>query len=862
VAVKRFLLGAWVAIFFCLAQGQEKFTFSRLWKGQEMWAFGGGRFAGSSKPEDWRGMAGASLGFQYDGKGPLPEPAVLVIPIGQKLPLGHYRLFVKNFYRGKMEATLGDITRPVPIVRYDWSPAVVFEINQPADRIILRYFPTEIVPDTGVKQQQYYIVQGVFLTTEPDRVPVKGGEIVTLLPEEPPAITAGNLLENSSFEAGLCGWGKRYGTSGVLDQENLAQNAAEGRYCLKLPVSLRSGIESKMYRLAPGQTYTLSFSARADQPCSVTASLYGMSDDLKNYAPAGLSKSFSLSREWSRYSVTGTLTGRPGYLYTVVFDTSNQSPGTLWLDAVCLKTGTDPGYQPKEDISLGWLPVEPGNIYYENTPAVARVLIFKQSGAGQVKFSFQVTDFWSRLVDRGEKQLVLVSNHQEYLLPLKTDRRGIFRLLLSQGETKTEMIYSVLPANQHLDQFFPEGTLGVDTIFDPKTLTILKRANFNWLITKSLGRWYCLEPERGHYVFDEESLKKARQANFSVLLQFLNPDWGAQKWLQPFWKPAGGRPWTEKANFLSAWSEFVGQTVSHYRLWVKHWEIWNEPNCTFTGEEYGELLKAAAAAIRKADPQAKIVGFSGGGYEPGFYESALQVAGLDSFDIASVHFYGGEAATHQAFARFLKKINKPGWNTETGSTCPTFFTTLPVFEAFREKNYWEHLQQSLRDDCISDVKNYLSCLANAGLEKYFYYFARFTNCGPSQPTRWAGGGKELVEYDGSLRANAVCLSVASHFFDGARYIGPVVLGERLEAHLFEKNGTSLGFVWARAGEDFTLVAPPEPSWRFYDLMGNTTGKPEIWLGGNVVYFSVGKTGQAAREVAGRVQWKKETGKGT
>ncbi len=84
------------------------------------------------------------------------------------------------------------------------------------------------------------------------------------------------------------------------------------------------------------------------------------------------------------------------------------------------------------------------------------------------------------------------------------------------------------------------------------------------------------------------------------------------------------------------------------------------------------------------------------------------------------------------------------------------------------------------------MQNYLTTLSTGGMERYFYYFCRFTNCGPSQPTSRFGSGKELVEFDGSLRANAVGLSIASHLLDEARYHGPAGRDERLELHVFQK----------------------------------------------------------------------------
>ena len=99
-------------------------TITKLWKGEELWQFGGSKYAVAAS--DWQSSPGSFFGFNYSGKGPLPKPIEFIIPIGQALPLGSYRLFVKNFYLGKMEATLGDITKPLKIVRYDWTRGETF----------------------------------------------------------------------------------------------------------------------------------------------------------------------------------------------------------------------------------------------------------------------------------------------------------------------------------------------------------------------------------------------------------------------------------------------------------------------------------------------------------------------------------------------------------------------------------------------------------------------------------------------------------------------------------------------------------------------------------------------------------------
>jgi hypothetical protein len=87
---------------------------------------------------------------------------------------------------------------------------------------------------------------------------------------------------------------------------------------------------------------------------------------------------------------------------------------------------------------------------------------------------------------------------------------------------------------------------------------------------------------------------------------------------------------------------------------------------------------------------------------------------------------------------------------------------------------------------------------------------------PTQPTRRGGAGKEIAEFDGALRANAVALSIASHFFDGASYAGPWN-AEHIEARLFRKNGGTVGFLWVAEG---SITIPAAPDTAFSDIMGN------------------------------------------
>jgi Carbohydrate binding domain len=819
-----------------LTWGQSAPT-TRMWKGQEMWQFGGGKYKGEG--DDWRSMPGATIGMRYAGKGPLPPPIEFAIPLEKPLPLGTYRLFVKNFHLGKMEATLGDITLPLTIRRFDWTPGVTFETNAPVEKIVLRYFPVRIVADTGAKQEQYYIIQGVFLTTDMHQVPIRAGEIVTSVPQEKPPLKAGNYLQNAGFECGLYPWGKANGYSGyVLPQQLDTTTAAEGKTSLKMTPLGTWAVESKMVPLAPGP-YTLSFYAKADKPVRLGAAVYGATEDLKGDAPTGVGRTVELTDQWKRYSAAGRIESKPGLLYTVRFGGTQEAPANVWLDAVQLENGAEAtAFRPAQAVEAGLVCDLPGRIVYEGQPGDATLLVYGPSGPASATVRWRIVDYWGKDVAGDQKQIPLAKDHAQLPFALFAGQRGIFRVLLSVGQTTSELTYSVLPPNSHLDSDYPQGTLGVDTHFDPAHLAILKRANFNWAISKFLGRWPLVEPKEGRFKFDDEGVAAARRAKMLLVIQPLNIDWAAQDWIRPYWKPGGGALWEagKRQFYMQHWATYIEKLVGHFKDSVKHWEIENEPNYVYAAEEYAELLKLASERIRRVDPQATVVAVAGGGYREAYYEKVIQAVGTNCFDVVSVHFYGNEVPVHRSFAEYLKKGGLRGWNTETGATCPTFYSTLPDFESLRQKEYPDILQRDVQKLSAYSAQNYLLSRSRGGMERWFHYFARGTNAGPSQHTSRFGGGKELTEYDGALRANAVALSIASHFVDEATYHGPVDLDKRLQMVVFAKGGASVGCCWASAGQPLRLSRLPREL-TFYDIMGNKQTAESLTVTDSVIYFT-------------------------
>jgi hypothetical protein len=158
-------------------------------------------------------------------------------------------------------------------------------------------------------------------------------------------------------------------------------------------------------------------------------------------------------------------------------------------------------------------------------------------------------------------------------------------------------------------------------------------------------------------------------------------------------------------EWIKDWGDFVYAAVARYgrdRGWIKHWELWNEPNLAGSGYESGlyevadfvRLLEVGRAAAKAADPEAEIV--MGGlasiwGVPPSPYnydyftylEMAAELGAWQHVDIIAIHPYrpdapegtlGGRIQGAQDFRTEMRHLDelllrygsKPIWITEMG----------------------------------------------------------------------------------------------------------------------------------------------------------------------------------------------------
>jgi hypothetical protein len=96
-----------------------------------------------------------------------------------------------------------------------------------------------------------------------------------------------------------------------------------------------------------------------------------------------------------------------------------------------------------------------------------------------------------------------------------------------------------------------------------------------------------------------------------------------------------------------AFARFAAAAAHHFRGDGVIWELWNEPNGGFwqcTGgppnaEQYVALARAAAAAMRRANPNAFIIGPAEAGYDPRWTEAVTRAGLLPALDAFSLHPY-------------------------------------------------------------------------------------------------------------------------------------------------------------------------------------------------------------------------------
>ena len=293
--------------------------------------------------------------------------------------------------------------------------------------------------------------------------------------------------------------------------------------------------------------------------------------------------------------------------------------------------------------------------------------------------------------------------------------------------------------------------------------------------------------------------------------------------------PLTGRPpVTDKG--LEAWAGYVSEMATRYKGTITYWEVWNEPNIPHFWQfppdpvQYTRLLKITSEAIRKADPDAKIVGGVTSGTDIEFIRKMLENGAGKYMDIVSVHPYQLAAPDEEDSAvqlprsgelrNLLDKYNPDLgiWYTECG---------WPTTGGFTEKKQSEYL-----------VKYFIMTLGEGIVDKVYWF--NLDDWGPRGSS--TGGHWGITFMDHSPKPSFLAFHVMMDLLKDYDSAGswetgkPAVIG-----YVFKKDQEEIYVGWSPKGS--CIVPSPGKKSLMIDLYGRVSPAPGyVEMTGSPVYF--------------------------
>jgi hypothetical protein len=764
----------------------------------------------------------------------------------QNLESGRYRLFVKARNGGaglRIDCgggTAGELDLQDRDLNGLWSEAIPLEIKDPAGTV------TFVLTNKSPAEAVNFIIQALYFTDRQDVIVDDANCVIkpagTVPPTDDSPAVHGNLIPNGSFEVGLGqGWlfstpheQRDYSIAALWDESG----GYHGRASVRMPAG--SSLTSRVFRVRPWRKHSFSVWVHADAPGTRLAlEVVNVHQDYGSLGPVTrLSKTFSLENRWQRLVLGDQLSGFPSAEYQLRLRCTDQP---VRIDALQLEEGDASDYAAPACVEIGLVGDKPANVFFEDEPIRMRLLAF--NGAARpvsAKVRYEVYDYLNRKVkDGGVEVEAPADDRWQGSLDLACGKRGVFRLVIwvegSNGSDE-EVVYAVVarPQREGPD---PSSLIGIHAQASDFQHDVLNRLGVKWTRIMSPDhwfRWHVIEPERGTFVWHDAAAEKTVRHGLQILGMI-----GTNGW--PNWAYKDGE------RDLQAWEESVGKIVDHYKPWVKTWEIWNEPIHHFKADFYAQLLKSAARAIRRADPQAKIVGM-GGSYDCDWCLDVIQHLDnrpQDFMDYLSTHVYCEKAdplnplqeAAEQDFAsKILVPYSLEVWNTETGAWCMGLYQGAnSSFRAagepiWPEREAWRYYR-GFDYEAARVARNFLHSIGN-GFARYFYYDCRF------HAGSYSAGSTHCTLFDlgDTIRSKGIAYATLARYFDHSRGLGNVSPNRHAFAYLFDRGGTALGAVFASDDENIThrrtiVLALAPGRVKAYDMMGN-----EVEMNGSEVAF--------------------------
>lgn len=539
-----------------------------------------------------------------------------------------------------------------------------------------------------------------------------------------------NEVFNGDFELGAAGFAQkrviRPDTNPALEFQALS--VEDGALKIADAYQERFEVHSKEFVLKPDTEYVFRVKAKTDQPgVPFCASLYNVT--LPNQWNA-MQISHPLAAEYRTFEkVYRTPKQSSGYFHIQIFPDLKHpvQAFNIWVDKIEVFEKGASADSPVECV----MTVPESVFVKEETKHIPLTVQFHNPGktlfAGKgnvtVKEQFTGKTVFERPVSAelksGEKQIVPIE--------IPASRYGTFQAFLEMPGVEKQLggIFSVIgkytagPIDLDKD-FCVSFNGGVYLDWYPKSPNkgfhvrnssvekypeILARMGCRLVREHDVGyevtSWFLLENEKGKWDFtlSDFRLDLYKKNNIQILSclgrgNALLPKKGSENWAQrgwPEWVLPLCRPVTDHPSYNwgdvkgrvvlppeELWRNYVRTVAERYKGRISHYEIFNEANGFMSAEDYLIYCKSAYEEIKKADPNAKVVGIcvtsDFGAPTDQFTGDFIKDGGGKAMDIASVHPYRGRELSSlkpadvylRNFRTQLQRSGRdfPVWNSE------------------------------------------------------------------------------------------------------------------------------------------------------------------------------------------------------